>query len=88
MREAFIKRHVVERTNTAEVRPDEQSEKAESWREKLWNKIHCTTRRRHSFLELSPRSSSQVPFYDSVTKHTVAMGADNLWLRRQTAYSV
>ena len=29
MREAFIKRYVVERTSTAEIRPEEQDEK---WR--------------------------------------------------------
>ena len=27
-RETFIKRHIVERTNKAEIRPEEQSEKA------------------------------------------------------------
>ena len=40
LRDAFIKRyHRVERTNKAEVRPEEQSEKAESCRENLWNEI-------------------------------------------------
>ena len=29
----------VERTNKAEIRPKEQSEKAESFRENLWNEI-------------------------------------------------
>ena len=37
--EPFIKRHTVERTNKAEIRPVEQSEKVESCRESLWNKI-------------------------------------------------
>ena len=32
LRETFIKRYIVERTNKAELRPEEQSEKAESCR--------------------------------------------------------
>ena len=39
LRETFVKRHIAERTNKAEIRPAEQSEKAESCRENLWNKI-------------------------------------------------
>ena len=39
LKETFIKRYIVERTNNAEIRPEEQSEKAESCREKLWNEI-------------------------------------------------
>ena len=35
----FIKRYVVERTNNADIRPEEQSEKTESCREKLRNEI-------------------------------------------------
>ena len=30
---------IVERTNKAEIRPEEQNEKTESCRENLWNKI-------------------------------------------------
>ena len=39
MKETFIKRYTVERTDNAEreIRPDEQSEKTESCRENLWN---------------------------------------------------
>ena len=37
LREAFVKRYIAKRTNTAEIRPEEQSEKAESCRENLWN---------------------------------------------------
>ena len=33
-----MKRYVVERTSKAELRQEEQSEKAESW-ENLWNEI-------------------------------------------------
>ena len=32
-------KNVVERTSQAEIRPEEQSEKAESCRENLWNEI-------------------------------------------------
>ena len=35
LKETFIKRHIVERTNKAEIRPEEQSEKTESCRENL-----------------------------------------------------
>ena len=38
-REAFIKRYVVERTNEAEIRPEEQSEKKEGCWESLWHEI-------------------------------------------------
>ena len=39
LKETFIKKYVVERTNKAEIRPEEQSEKAESFRENFWNEI-------------------------------------------------
>ena len=35
LRETFIKRYIVKRTNKAEIRPEEQNEKAESFRENL-----------------------------------------------------
>ena len=38
-KETFKKRYIVERTNKAEIRPEEQSEKAESCEENLWNEI-------------------------------------------------
>ena len=34
-----MKRYIVERVNKADIRPEEQSEKAESCRENLWNEI-------------------------------------------------
>ena len=39
LKETVIKRYIVERTNKAEIRPKEQSEKIESCRENLWNGI-------------------------------------------------
>ena len=39
LKETFIKRYIAERINKAEIRPEEQSEKAESCRENLWNEI-------------------------------------------------
>ena len=39
LKETFIKRYIGERTNNPEIRPKEQSEKAESYREDLWNEI-------------------------------------------------
>ena len=35
----MIKRYIVERTNKAEIRQEEEREKAESCRENLWNEI-------------------------------------------------
>ena len=37
LKETFIKRHIVERTNKAEIRSEEQSEKTETCRENLSN---------------------------------------------------
>ena len=39
LKETFVKRHTVEKTNKAEISPEEQSEKTESCREILWNEI-------------------------------------------------
>ena len=38
LKETFIKRYTAERTNKAELRAEEQGEKAESCRENLWNR--------------------------------------------------
>ena len=40
LRETFIQRYTVERTNKAEVRPEEQSEKAASCRERCTLSLH------------------------------------------------
>ena len=39
MKETFTKKYMVERNNKAEIRPEEQSEKAESCRDNLLNEI-------------------------------------------------
>ena len=39
LKETFRKRYIVERIDKAEIRPEEQSEKAKSCRENLWMKI-------------------------------------------------
>ena len=39
LKETFIKTYLVERTNKAEIRPEEQSEKMVSCREDLWKEI-------------------------------------------------
>ena len=39
LREAVIKEGTVERTDKAEIRPEEQSEKAERCPENLWNEM-------------------------------------------------
>ena len=39
LKETFVKKYLPEKTNKAEIRPKEQSEKAESCRKNLWNEI-------------------------------------------------
>ena len=39
MKETFVKVYILERTNKAKTKPEEQSEKAESCRDNLWNAI-------------------------------------------------
>ena len=39
LKETFIKKYIAERTNKVEIRPEEQSQKAESCLENLWNEI-------------------------------------------------
>ena len=39
LKETFMKRCIVQRTNKAEIRPEEQSEETKSCRENLWNEI-------------------------------------------------
>ena len=39
LRETFTQRYIVGRTSKAEIRPEEQSEKAKSCRENSWNEI-------------------------------------------------
>ena len=39
LKETFVKRCIVERANKEEIRPEEQSGKAENCQEKLWNGI-------------------------------------------------
>ena len=46
LRQTFIERYIVERTNKADLRPDEQSEKAERCRENAWNEIQSKESKR------------------------------------------
>ena len=39
LKETLIKIYIVERINKAEIRPEEQSEKTDNCRKKLWNEI-------------------------------------------------
>ena len=39
LKKTVIKRYIVERTNKADIRPEEHSQKTESCRENLWNEI-------------------------------------------------
>ena len=47
LKETFIKKRIVERTNKAEIRPEKQSEKIESCPENLWNEIQFSKPQRH-----------------------------------------
>ena len=51
LRETFLERYIVERTNKAEIRPEEQREKEESCREKLWNEIQLSGELSGEFME-------------------------------------
>ena len=42
LKDSHTERYVVERTNKAAIRPEEQSEKTESCRENLWNEIQTS----------------------------------------------
>ena len=42
LRETFVQRYIVERNSRAELSPKEQSEKAKSCRENLWNEIELS----------------------------------------------
>ena len=39
LRKTFMKSYIIQRTNEAEIRPENKSEKAESCRENLWNEL-------------------------------------------------
>ena len=52
-----IKRYIVQMTNKAEIRPEEQSEKAESSRENLWNEIQLKGPLRQTVSFYMPRDN-------------------------------
>ena len=52
-------RDLVERTNEAEIRPAEQSEKAESCRENLWNEIQLNGPKRQEQTQAQNKKSGQ-----------------------------
>ena len=39
LRETFLKRYIAERTNEAEIRPEQETEKAKSCWENVWTEI-------------------------------------------------
>ena len=60
VRETFIKRrYIVARTNKAEIRPEEQVEKAESCWEKLWNEIQLKGHKERNTQEENKKRSGQ-----------------------------
>ena len=64
LKETFLKRYIVERTNKAEIRPEEWSEKPKSCRENLWNKIQLKGPQRHKYTQKENKKewSSSVDF--------------------------
>ena len=59
LKETFIKRYIAERTNNAEIRPEEQSEETESCQENLWNEIQLKgheDRNRHKRIKRSGKA--------------------------------
>ena len=59
LRETFIKRCMVGRTSKAEIRPEEQSEKAESCQENSWNKIQLKGPKRQKLTQEQNKKSGQ-----------------------------
>ena len=62
MRETFIKSSIVERTNEAEIRQEEQSEKAERYGENLWTEIQLKGQKRQK----QTQENDQVEWASSV----------------------
>ena len=52
--------YIVERTDKAEIRPEEQSEKAESCQENLWNEIQLKEPQRQKQTQEQRKRSGQV----------------------------
>ena len=59
LKETLTKKYVVERSNKAETRPEEQSEKAESCQEYLWNGIQLNTPYRQKQTQEQNKKSGQ-----------------------------
>ena len=62
LRETFVKRYIAERTNKAELRPEKQSEKAESCRENAWNEIQLKGSQRHKQTQEQNEMDGQAQF--------------------------
>ena len=54
-----MKRNIVERNNKAEIRPEQESEEAESCRENLWNEIQLKGPRRQKQTQEQNKRSVQ-----------------------------
>ena len=62
LNEIFIKRYLVERTNLAEIKLEEKTEKLRSCRENLWNEIQLKgpQRQKHSQEQNKKESASSI----------------------------
>ena len=60
--ETFIKRYIVERTNKADIRLEEQSEKAERYWEKLWKSSFLFTSLSDANYAIKKMSKRSRPF--------------------------
>ena len=77
MRKSFLKKYInsiyiVERTNKAEVRSEEQSEKAESCRENLWNKIQLEVPQRQKQTQEQNKRSGHASSVSLCQRHKTA----------------
>ena len=78
LRETFIERCIIETTNKAELRPEEQSKKADVCRENLWNEIQLKgSYRQKQTLEQNKKKSGQARSKPQHPHHDLATAIFN-----------
>ena len=66
-----MKRYITERTNRAEIRPEEHSEKTESCQENLWNEIQLKGPQREKQTQERNKKSGQARLVKTVAAAVV-----------------
>ena len=69
LKETFIKKYIVERTNKADMRLEEQREKAESCRENSWNEIQLKGPKRKKQTQEQNKKRSRQAWLAYVKNH-------------------